>query len=259
MSSFSRMHVTRDAKGHIELIQWSPTNRISKETEALGIDALHLLAVVKVAVLVEGSHDQIILESLLNSGRVGQYSRADILVIPMRGHSSIASIADSKIWMDFIDAKIVAVVDNAKQELFEGLVSEVTAQLRTGRRGSQVSKSIVKSAQGLNLTNEERSLFELLQRAIETNNFGRVAFCGLSKQDIIEYLPPQSFDLTENWNALRKEFVQFGAGRDFKKFLIEDKNARISSQRIQNGVDSLDEIPDDLAQIVRKISQIARG
>ena len=253
MNSFSRMHVSRDGQGCLTVAPWSPSGSFGLESTVLGVDVLQLLATVRVVVLVEGNHDKTVIESLLDANSLGDANRGDILVLPMRGHRAISTIADSFIWMDFIDAHVVALVDNAIQQKLTEAHELAVGLIRSGTSPANVVKKLVQSIKTTRKTPEEETLFELLQRAIHTGNLNRLTLRGLQRGDIIEYLPPEAFGLAEEWQQLRSEHLTYGARRDFKSFLREDKAARISERTIREAVENLTSIHPELASIISDV------
>jgi energy-coupling factor transporter ATP-binding protein EcfA2 len=258
MNSFSRIHVSRDGQGCLTVAPWSPSGSFGLESTVLGVDVIQLLATVRVVVLVEGSHDKTVIESLLDANSLGHAHRGDILVLPMRGHRAISTIADSFIWMDFIDAHVVALVDNATQQKLTDAHDLAIGLIRSGTSPANVVKRLGQTIKATRQTPEEVTLFELLQRAIYTGNIDRLSLRGLKRGDIIEYLPPEAFGLAEEWQELRSEHLKYGARRDFKSFLREDKAARISERTIGEAMNNLTSIPSELASLISDVLFLAK-
>jgi hypothetical protein len=99
-----------------------------------------------------------------------------------------------------------------------------------------------------------------LGRLLARGVFGRFTFHALRVGDAIELFSPESFGLNEDWDDLRKAYRAIGGKHptgvkrpDFKKWLRDEKGARISTKTVDQAVRSLDALSDDLLGLLHAI------
>ncbi len=83
---------------------------------------------------------------------------------------------------------------------------------------------------------------------------------GLSKADILDYLPVTTFVAdAESWGQIRQELAKSKgeepSGNDFKKWLKSSKKADLSDAAIQHAAESSDYIPEDFTKLLDHIDK----
>jgi hypothetical protein len=101
-----------------------------------------MLTFLKEVVLVEGEHDKVVFESLLEKTTRG--SDLETRVVPFRGVNRLTTV-DSQILLDYSDASIVLVVDGARLERVDEALSkarEIEGLRKTRARLLEVTKPL---------------------------------------------------------------------------------------------------------------------
>ena len=217
---------------------------------SLGMAPSDLFQHIRVFVVVEGRHDEVILRTC-----IGEELRAvGAIIVPMSGASLLSQVVDSRLIFDYSDARVLVVIDNIDRHV-----------LAIWERAIEAAHSDSPSA--------ARTILEELKRDGEPGfirNFGirsaelgrtdRIDLYGLSKPDILEYLPPKSLmprasDL--HWDQLRS---RSGAksGTAFKTWLRENYGFSGDDSVLENAVSQLDELPDDFVGLIDRATRMAR-
>jgi hypothetical protein len=184
----------------------------SQIASELGITLADLLSLLKVVVLVEGPHDELVVRSMCPE--IAQ--QVDVRMLTLGGTKGIPGIAKSTFLIHMADAQILVATDNARQSWLK----EVEARVIDRRnRGSNWRREL-RDARDSGTTPEERLLLELLGSAIETNQESRVHYFGFSKPDIVKFLDPELIcgDRYSTWSEVDQAFLsetgrqRFGPG-----------------------------------------------
>jgi ABC-type hemin transport system ATPase subunit len=246
-------HVFRDSTGRTTVQVMDTPLRRELGAEPLGLSPADLLQLYRVFLLVEGSHDEVVLDVLVGD----LLEQARTLVLPIRGARNLGSAIESQLLFDFTDATVVIALDGIEarrvlpiwEQSLElharGRIEEAIAVLRRIRRPR---------------TQEAELLYAFCRRALETGKSNRIRIFGFEEPDIIHYLPVQSFvpsasswrDLVEQWD--RK--------RPFKAWLRESMRADVSVAAMRRAAETMDEVPPqfiELAALGDQASRTARG
>ena len=97
---------------------------------------------------------------------------------------------------------------------------------------------------------ENKFLREFMSRVLDENRSERVEVFGMSKKDIIEYLPSNYFVSGSTWSKLHEEFISQNEFKDFKKWMTKKYNANFSSENIIEAVRGMDSIHVDLTNLI---------
>lgn len=205
---------------------------IASSAEELGLTPGDLLQLTRVFVLVEGVHDEIVLEAAL--GR--EIRNAGGRIIPINGASHARSIADARILFDASTASAVFVMDNVKGPEALRIWDRATQQYANGQR--KAAKSTLAQLSRLGSGGEVVWLQALGERAIDTNVIHRIKPFGLSKRDILSYLPPAAFQLENaSWDALSRAYEDARSSgltkENFKSWLKQTRGADFSRVRVR--------------------------
>ena len=217
-SSVNLIHVAPTGSGlvsitsHIGGYAGSRDLSPSQIASEIGITLADLLSLLKVVVLVEGPHDELVVRSMCPE--IAQ--QVDVRMLTLGGTKGLPGIAKSTFLIHMTDAQIVVATDNARQSWLK----EVEARVIDRRnRGSNWRREL-RDARDSGTTPEERLLLELLGSAIETNQENRVHYFGFSKPDIVKFMDPELIcgDRYSTWSDVDQAFLsetgrqRFGPG-----------------------------------------------
>jgi hypothetical protein len=250
------LHVRRNAQGRIDPVDLQLPTR--DHLDELGLDLVDTLTLVRRFVVVEGDHDREVLRVLLGD----ELDRLGAQVVPMHGSNNLAATLDSQFMLDFTDAGIVVVLDNASAEFATDLlvqVHQMVDQATTNELEAAVMDWAKKSKQGK--TKEERDLVEFFKTLALTANSGgrldRVSAFGLKKADVVDYLdcerlvPGQS-----DWALLRKRHESH-SGQPWKQWLTSEYGATFGLDDIREATRAVAQDPPteffDLLDRVRSV------
>jgi hypothetical protein len=252
----ARLHAYRDHDGYLHVAKWEPSRNIESSAIELGVDRTHLLSAIGLIIVVEGEHDRVALEALMSG--VGHAGSLQTMVIPMRGHGGVTTIADSFVWLEMTDARIIALTDNATSFHLPDLRSQAISLLRSGKSARVVHKEIAATWSPEIKTPEEKSLLDLLLRSVQCGAVERIAAFGLTLGDIIEYVNPQHFGLRHAWSELRNEYENSQHRVSFKKWLSDQYDAKISVKTVREAFENLDYLHADLVGLLGLINDLSR-
>lgn len=224
---------------------------LDEESERLGITPSDLLSLTRVAVIVEGAHDQIVLEECLS--RHIRESGARVFV--MRGTEHAAALPDMQFLFAALDAPIIVVLDNVVQSRVAPVWQRAVEAAGAGN--GKLAERCLDELLSKTSTKEEHALVELGRRAIQLGRLGRIVPFGLQKPDILDYLSPRYFNLNFNdWQACKSAFHQEKRhDESFKSFVRRKYSGRINAATVREAARALDPIPDDfvtLGELVRE-------
>ena len=235
------MHVYRDGADHVRSNQMNSIDR--ENLDSLGLDPIDALQLTNRFILVEGEHDKIALEVLLEDSL--EELRAEVL--PARGANNIAQVLDSQFLMKFTQAGLVMVLDNTSAELAKEMLEELdTATTQALIEGNQKGISNLlaewkkKLSDGRDMTQEEKKLAGFLQeaafKAATDLRLDRITVFGFEKEDIIEYLDCETLVPGQNdWEKLREEYRHHESQKNpWKKWLTDEYNANFDPERIRS-------------------------
>jgi hypothetical protein len=206
-------------------------------------------------VIVEGEHDQIVINEILASSNMG--IGLQIQVLPMRGTENVLRILDSRL-LQYSDARIIVVADNDLNGVIKGRLSTAKESVAGGVDAQEI-KSEILMAKTPNETQEVKQLTNLIIDAVEKGMLDRVSVFAMSKGDIIEYLPNEDFGLRGTWEELRAQHVQWSSGlkpksaKDFKTFLRVQLKGKIDSKLIAKSTQNLDSLHPDFLALLDQI------
>jgi hypothetical protein len=228
---------------------------IAASASDLGVSKSSLLGLTDLFVVVEGEHDQIVINEILASSNIGV--GLQVQVLPMRGTENVLRILDSRL-LQYSDARIIVVADNDLNGVIKGRLATAKEFVARGTE-AQAIKSEILRAKAPNETQEVKQLTNLIVDAVETGMLDRLSVFAMSKGDIIEYLPNEDFGLQGKWEELRAQHVQWSSGlksksaKDFKTFLRIQLNGKIDSKLIEESVQNLDRLHPDFLALLDQI------
>jgi len=213
----------------------------------LSISATDLLQLVRTFVLVEGDHDRIVIESILES--ILERHRA--LVVPMRGTHRLSTLLDAEILLRYTTARIVVVVDHITDpDALSKAWIDARGLISTSRQAalSVFGAAIRQREQGGSATGEDRTVadfaFRTLRSADTAQYASRIDLFGFTRPGIEKYLPIECFtdDETMSWEALGEAYLQSRSigNLNEKAWLKREHGIEVNSATIEQAVQSLD-------------------
>jgi energy-coupling factor transporter ATP-binding protein EcfA2 len=260
------LHVERGAAGDIQVRTPMLGGDVGEVAERFGVMPADLLGVKRLMIVVEGSHDRVVIEKLLaRSSRRGVSERC--LIAEARGVRNVATVADSVLLCNFTDMHVFVMVDNARAVELDLLIDGTRTAINQGVKPATAADRPEVRVFRDSATNEERWLLDLIDRATRQGLLDRIHIGGISTRDVIDLLPASAFGLTESWSALRRQHDDYrdalrkkdrGTAErnrpvDFKKWLQETKGARINIKTIAAAFDSQQTLHTDLLTLLQEI------
>jgi hypothetical protein len=254
----AKMHLFKEDSGRVALERLEVGNASNDLAERLGVDVSDLLALIRCVVFVEGEHDRVCIDLLLNHIWSDLSVKNQTLVVPTRGHSFMGSAADSEIVVRYTSSELLLVVDNVQKSRLEKLIRDASELIRNGNSPKKVRTICGFDALRKSASKEELTLIDVIERAIDNGRVSRLHVFGFSVHDIIMLFSPEKFGLSLSWDELGKEFKSHGVkGQNFKTFLREKHGAKISVSHLTKVIESLDQgWPEELLSLGNKISEI---
>jgi energy-coupling factor transporter ATP-binding protein EcfA2 len=216
---------------------------------ALGLRPADLLSRVKTFLLVEGEHDRIVLDALIGD----ELRQLRVAIVVARGAKNMRDVFDSQVLFDFSDARLVALLDNIDARTVHNLWNRARDLAGVGQvdeAALMVRAELPRSDSG-----ENRFLAQFLTRALQTGEHERVAAWGLSKADILFYLPPSPFGIKRTWEEALVDYREEDG--NLKKWLTKKFNADFDSlETVRQASEEMDEIPEDFTQLLAGLQLI---
>jgi hypothetical protein len=251
-----RVHMTRDSESGIRLDDFDIKDARAA-AEQMGVTPLSLLAFFRLFVIVEGEHDRIVIESLLNAQ--DRSLGNDVVVLPIRGANNLMTSLEAQLF-DYTDARVLVVLDNVRQavlvELLEAAKSKKNGNPRDRRNALVAARARCQS-------HEERIVGDVIIRRFDKGDLSRFSLFGLSKRDIIEYLDPLEFGI-DDWVAARNEFDSLSPSdpmkqSSFKDYLRATRNISIGNGDVTRASHNLGTLHPDLVALVEHIMKQLSG
>ncbi|MDH3010061.1 AAA family ATPase [Gordonia alkanivorans] len=171
----------------------------------LGLNPAELQALMRVAVVVEGLHDEIVFKNLLREALDASQSG----LFPLHGGRNVSALPEARLMIDTNQAPILVVMDHLRADAIGGAWERIKGHAEAGRfeDALRVVERDLKVGGG---KSELSYLRQLARTSIENHNTSRLYIHGLSRPDVICYLP-EEFILTQNprkknWHQLIDEW-----------------------------------------------------
>lgn len=242
-------HVTRDRTGSLDLKTLG--DPASLGLAELGIDPADLFLLHRVIVLVEGSHDQTVVDGLVGD----QLREARALVVPIRGGRLLATTVDSWVLSNFSDAPVVAVLDNLRADAIEAFWDCIVAN---SDRGQDRFDQIVRDHFSAKKRTEEQFVIDYCRTIADRGHTNRFFVFGLEKGDIPEYLPAAALHMPKPWEDLRAEFDAQSKHGSFKPWLKARYDVTIDDDSLARAIDEMDSIPAELVSLADFCTSLSR-
>lgn len=249
------MHVRRDSQGFgVATPLVAPLAADLAEVQSrLGIGPADVLQLIRVFLIVEGQHDVGVINAM-----VGDALREHrVHLMAMRGTHNLLTLLDSQFLTTFTDATFVVALDRTSmskvRRAMDSLRQACDQSIPMNGRPRLMQKALEPLQNG---TSEERALSELLQALARSGTLERFEVHGLSKPDIIEYLPVADFvpDAT-SWAEAKKSWPR---GTDFKGWL-RSLGATVSAKSLEAIASRVDLLPKDFTELVETCERATRA
>ena len=250
-------HVQRTSDGGVVVNRLTSAN--VNNARGLGISTTDLLQLTRTVILVEGAHDEWVLNDLFGD----EFEELGVRVMSMRGATKLQSAAEGQLLFDYTEANIIVMLDNLSTERCEVAWNNAIDAWNQQQGIAGVSKAL-ESAFPRKLSTESRALIEFCRSAIEHGRRERVSFQMLRKGDIEFYFEPTHFlDAkkfprgTPSWATLRREHKKYG--QSFKAWLESEGLARFNRSNFRRAASSTkrtDSVPDDLLGVLEAVRRI---
>jgi hypothetical protein len=237
-----RWHVRRAANGSVLATQLPPLQLAM--IHELGLQPADLLLLSRAFLIVEGEHDKAVLGEVIGN------DLADLAVrlLPMRGGKRLATVVDAALLAEFSDVPVVVVLDNIAAEEVRRYWSELLAARDAGVRAVDAANDRFRKG---GYSRSREFLTEFDRSAVLSNQVHRFHPFGLSKRDIIEYLPVERIvPAAGSWADLRREHEQDSPHEEFKQWLRQRHKAKINVEELRRSARNLDEVPADFAHLL---------
>jgi ABC-type transport system involved in cytochrome c biogenesis ATPase subunit len=231
--------VRRDSGGAVATspVPLSIIDRLAAEHSAgqLGLAVGDLLPLMRLAVVVEGLHDEMVFSALLRD----PLDSALAGILPLHGGRHTRSVAEARLLFDGTDAEILLVLDNLEHQW----VHEIWSKTRALATQGEFDAARV-SLDGLERSKSAERLFlhQLGLRALEVGRMDRIHIHGLSMPDVICYLPPeQLLNKPTPWERVIARWRKDAApeeAKDLKKWLKTNHLLPTEADRLNAAVES---------------------
>lgn len=249
------IRVWRTAEGKTACSEMTPEMRQSVDVDALGLEPSDLLQSYRVFLLVEGAHDQAVLEGLFAAA----LEESRVKILPFRGVINAVSVADAAVLFDFTPAELVVLVDHVRvAELPEDWKRAQDAAKTSPDKAVRHLKRLEDAGHKDRGTEEARVLHDLAVRAIKRGRADRLHLAALGEADIVRYLPAEYFVAGATWKELEKEHRKSESALAFKEWMDQVKGAPITTETVRRAAETLDAAPAELVALVERCQAISR-
>lgn len=221
----------------------------------LGLTPSDLLRWPRVLLLVEGMHDEILLDHYL-SDRL-RAARVDVLVL--RGGTRLPLTVDSRVLFDHTEAHVVGLVDNENAENLQTTWERAQEAAVQGDTGAAIDIVLA----GIPRERPEADFIrDWLTRALEHGLDGRITPYALERADVIEYLPVEEFiPLAGSWEALKQEHrvareTVKGTAKEFKPWLQITYGVEITEDTLRAAAEGTP-VPAELELFMKTLEAIS--
>lgn len=229
-----------------------------EELESLGLSTTDLLATRRGFLLVEGAHDETVLSELIGT----ELADLNIEIVPIRGARHLPAAIEARTLFDFTDALLFALLDGLPSVGLDRAWNEA----RKYADDAETALRILTEGVEWPPNDESGWMKQWLMRSIERGRgrHSRVEPLGVSRADIIEYLPVQTFAPDAiSWEALRAQHAERRASskntpKDFKAWLSKEHHATFDAQTLRLASQRLDHVPHDFTVLLDRIGAALR-
>jgi ABC-type lipoprotein export system ATPase subunit len=180
----------------------------------LGLHSTDLLRSIKKFLIVEGLHEELILNQMYKR----ELDEGNVMIIPLRGAKDLKSVIESVFIFEFTEADVFILIDNTKTDEVNNVWNWAYSLAEKGEL-EEAKKYILDNLKASKTNIENKFLQEFYIRSIVKGVGKRVHTIGLSKADIIEYLDCTFFVKDETWESLKTKWIDSKTGLAFKPWI----------------------------------------
>lgn len=241
------LHMGRGRDGTVSIDELPATVSDPAHAADFGMSPAELLQLTRAWIVVEGTHDKTVIETLIGA----KLKPLSVRILIMAGHKH-ADIINSEFIFDYTDSSVLVVLDRTRGDRAQASWNHAVERSRQG------DTAAFKNVDWLNDgSTEERWLYGFCRKALDAGRYRRVGIYGLTLPDIIEYLPVKEFvPHAVSWDSLVQEWKRAGQPGQFKPYLHDKHHAIISKRTIEKACRSLDELPDDIVGIATAVADL---
>lgn len=251
------MHLSVASDGERTVSPPALSKTVAEVAADLGVSPIELLALRRLLVVCEGEHDIAVIEGLIKCSKIEGIQQR-IIVAAANGVANLQSIAACSIITDYTDLKVLHVADNSNIEELR----KISDYLRSCPKNMAISKALRGSgiAERRSLASpEDLVMLNILEAIAKRRLLSRFHLFGLRKKDIIEYLPEDSFGLTDSWTQLRSDYFRFKAEKklSFKDWLRAERSAQISTRKVREAFNNQEALNAEFRALLDEIESLA--
>lgn len=241
------LHAQRDAQGFTAISVRKGVDE--SDASLLGLTPADLLQLTRLFVIVEGVHDQILLEQVCSDELLEARAR----VLAMRGVPNAPKIVEAEFLLRFSDADFLVVMDALDPQMLEDTWAQVRELFERTRDLDLIRDELQARLPGA-AGAENRFVRELILSALALRQDHRLHFQTLPARDVILYLPVASFtEQRTTWDKLQGEYDKQTTKMAFKKWLTQSKSFCFDDAAIRQAAQSLDQLHPDLTRLAATI------
>ena len=221
-------------------------NLMRDELETLGFGASELLAFYKHTILVEGHHEELVLNELIGDELAARRAR----ILPYRGTKNLSPAVLDDLYA-YSQSNFILTADRTRTDLFNNALEIARTAPNTAAGKEHLEGALV------DLSEEEKTLKSLFFKILGTRSAERVtAVVGLDGDDILDCLPVEAFTDAGTWSELRQAHIEARDNKvrntpnDFKAWLTQKHKVDFSDANILAAVSQLDALPDFVAELL---------
>ena len=250
-------HVQRTNDGEVTVNKLTSANL--NNARGLGISTTDLLQLTRTIVLVEGSHDEWVLNTLFGD----EFEELGVRVLSIRGATKLQSAAEGQLLFDYTEANILVMLDNVDTEKCQVAWNNAIDAWNEQQGIPGVVKALEKTFPKKYST-ESKAIVEFCRAAIEHGRRERISFQMLRKGDIEFYFDPSFFlnsekfpDGLPSWATLRRDHKK--ASGNFKSWLEADGRAKFNRSTFKRAATAAKKsgtVPEDLRAVLEAIQRV---
>jgi len=224
----------------------------------LGLTPADVLSSRRGFLLVEGIHDEVVLRELLGD----EIASLGVEILPLHGGTKLPGSIESQMLFDYTEAIAFALLDAISMSTFTDAWA-TARELQADSSTDAAKVHLLTRIPDSEAREETKWLRTWLMRALDKGVGDRAHPVGLSRRDVVEYLPVgELVPGATAWEELRAVHVrrleerEGNVPKDFKRWLEREKGADFSIGALRLACRSMDHIPDDLTSAVNEMSDV---
>jgi ABC-type molybdenum transport system ATPase subunit/photorepair protein PhrA len=244
-----RLWHTSRANGLVNLSPVHASDLLERGPEEVGLRRSDVLLMTRAWLVVEGDHDEAVFDAWLGD----ELRRHLVRLVRMRGTHNLLSILDAQLVFEATDAHVCVVTDRTRSSIvdkFNDLLDEAANPAADRGRIMRRLHAVVPQDRR---ASEEQKLLELAVAAVRAGVVRRLTFKGLTKPDIIEYLPAEAFVPGESWESLVMQWKSTDRMLSFKRWLAKVKQAKVTTEALRAAAANTDHVPTDLTDVLHLV------